>query len=84
MAGVYTTAKKIVWIVIVLFWAGGINIAMSEIKPAGYEYIKTIQGTYVDVDKKIEKALPHISIYELLTIKKLYDQEKENSTTTSH
>lgn len=84
MAGVYTNAKKIVWIVIVLFWAGGINMAMSEIKPSGYEYIKTIQGVYPEVDKKIEEALPHISIYELLTIKKLYEQQKENSKTASH
>jgi hypothetical protein len=31
--GVYAEAKKTVWIMIVLMWAGSINIAMSEIKP---------------------------------------------------
>ena len=67
------------WVVIALFWAGAINIAMSEIKPSGYEYIKEIQGKYQSVDKKIQASLPQISIYELLTIKKLYTQEQENS-----
>ena len=67
--GVYAEAKKIVWIVIALMWAGSINIAMSEIKPKGYEDIKKIQGKYADTDKLIEEAMPEVSIYEMILIK---------------
>lgn len=67
--GVYANAKKIVWVAIVLMWAGSINIAMSEIKPKGYEDIKKIQGKYADTDRLIEEAMPEISIYEMIVIK---------------
>ena len=42
--GVYAKAKKVVWVVIAILWAGSINIAMSEIKQKGYEDIKNMQG----------------------------------------
>ncbi len=70
--GVYANAKKIVWIVIALMWAGSINIAMSEIKPSGYDEIKKMQGQFEDTDKLIEEAGDTISLYELLVIKKSY------------
>ena len=67
--GVYANAKKTVWFMIVLMWAGAINIAMSEIKPKGYEDIKKLQGKYADTDKLIQEAMPEVSIYEMITIK---------------
>ena len=57
---------------IVLMWAVSINIAMSEIKPKGYEDIKKMQGKYEDVDLLIENAMPEVSIYEMLKIKKSF------------
>ncbi|SHO80797.1 hypothetical protein MNB_SV-15-446 [hydrothermal vent metagenome] len=70
--GVYAGAKKIVWIVIGLMWAGAISIAMSEIKPKGYEAVKKMQGKYKDTDKIIEEAGDEISIYEIILIKKSF------------
>jgi predicted nucleic-acid-binding protein len=70
--GVYVNAKKIVWTVIVLMWAGSINIAMSEIKPKGYEEIKKMQGQFSDTDKLIKEAGDKVSVYEMLAIKKSY------------
>ncbi len=70
--GVYAQAKKTVWIMIALMWAGAINIAMSEIKPKGYEDLKKMQGKYADTDKLIEESMPEISIYEMLLIKKSF------------
>ena len=70
--GVYANAKKTVWLMIVLMWFGAINIAMSEIKPKGYEDIKIMKGKYKDVDLLIENAMPEISIYEMLKIKKSF------------
>ena len=67
--GVYAQAKKIVWFMIVLMWAGAINIAMSEIKPKGYEDIKKIEGKYADTDALINESKPEISIYEMILIK---------------
>lgn len=75
-AGVYANAKKTVWVMLVLMWAGAINIAMSEIKPKGYEDINSMKGKYKDVDLLIEKAMPEVSIYEMLEIKKSF-YEKE-------
>jgi len=68
--GVYAGAKKIVWIMIVLMWAGAVNIAMSEIKPSGYEEIEKIKGQFADTDKLIEEAGKEISVYEMIGIKK--------------
>lgn len=70
--GVYAGAKKIVWIMIVLMWAGSINIAMSEIKPIGYEEIEKMKGQFADTDKVIEEAGEEISVYEMIGIKKSY------------
>ncbi len=70
--GTYAGAKKIVWLVIALMWAGSISIAMSEIKPKGYEDVKKMQGKYADTDKLIAEAGDEISIYEILVIKKSY------------
>ena len=70
--GVYAGAKKIVWVAIVLMWAGSISIAMSEVKPSAYEEIKKIQGQFTDTDKLIEEAGSNMSLYEFLVIKKSY------------
>ena len=67
--GVYVNAQKTIWTMIVLMWAGSINIAMSEIKQKGYEDIKKLQGKYTDTDKLIEEAKPEISVYEMILIK---------------
>ena len=67
--GVYAGAKKIVWIVIVIMWAGSINIAMSEVKPKAYEDLKKIEGKYADTDALIKESKPEISIYEMILIK---------------
>ncbi len=75
--GVYAKAKYIVWVMLVLMWAGSIGFAMNEISPKGYEYINNIKGKYVEVDAKIDKALPHISLYEMLEIKKSYDEHQK-------
>lgn len=74
--GVYAGAKKSVWLMIVLFWAAGINLAMSEIKPKGYEDIESMKGQYSDTDKLIEASMPEVSIYEMVTIKKSYNLNK--------
>ncbi len=67
--GVYAQSKKTVWLMIVLMWAGAINIAMSEIKPKGYEDLKKIEGKYADTDALIKESMPTISIYEMILIK---------------
>jgi uncharacterized membrane protein len=75
--GVYAGAKKTVWLMIVLFWAAGINLAMSEIKPKGYKEIESMKGQYSDTDKLIEEAGESVSIYEMLAIKKSYNTNKK-------
>ncbi|EQB39460.1 hypothetical protein M947_05560 [Sulfurimonas hongkongensis] len=72
--GVYAGAKKTVWLVIVLMWAASINIAMSEIKPAGYKAINEMKGKFSDTDKLIDEAGEKISVYELILIKKSYNK----------
>jgi len=67
--GVYAQAKKTVWLMIVLMWAGAINIAMSEIKPKGYSDVDSMKGKYADTDKLIEESMPEISVYEIILIK---------------
>jgi len=49
--GLYADAKKIVWIAIVLIWAGVISIATGEVKPKAYDEIKKMQGRYADTDR---------------------------------
>lgn len=70
--GVYAGAKKILWIVIALMWAGSISIALNEVKPKGYDEIKKMQGQFEDTDKLIAEAGEVVSLYEFLTIKKSY------------
>jgi hypothetical protein len=74
--GVYAGAKKTVWFMLVLMWAGAINISMSEIKPSGYADIKKMQGQFSDTDALIEEAMPEISVYEMLSIKKSFQINK--------
>jgi len=74
--GVYAGAKKTVWLMLVLMWAGSINIAMSEIKPSGYEDIKQMQGQFADTDALIKDAGDEVSIYEMLSIKKSFQINK--------
>lgn len=70
--GVYAGAKKTVWVAIAIMWAGSINIAMSEVKPAGYEDIKKMKGQFADTDQLILEAGDEVSVYEMLKIKKSY------------
>ena len=72
--GVYAGAKKTVWFMLVLFWAGSINIATSEIKPTGYMDIKNMSGNNAQTDKLIKEAGENVSIYEMLGIKKSYQE----------
>jgi len=68
--GVYAGAKKVVWIVLALFWAGSISIAMQEIKPQGYKDLEKLQGVDTELDQSIQDAMPKITVYEMLVIKK--------------
>ncbi len=70
--GVYTNSKKIIWIMLVIMWAGSISIATGEVKPSAYDEIAKIQGQYADTDKLIEEAGEHMSLYQFLVIKKSY------------
>ena len=70
--GVYTGAKKTIWVMLFIMWAGSFNIAMSEIKPSGYEKIKSIQGKFPDTDALIKEAGDEISVYEMVTIMQSY------------
>ena len=74
--GVYANAKKTVWVMLILMWAAAINFAMSEVSPKGYEYIKSIKGKYEATDRLIQQAEPEISVYEMLKIRKSFDEEK--------
>ena len=74
--GVYANAKKTVWLVIVLMWLGAIDVAMSEVKPKAYEDIKAMKGKYQDVDALIKDAMPEVSIYEMLKIKKSFQMHE--------
>jgi len=74
--GVLAGAKKTVWLMLVLIWAGAINIAMSEVKPKAYEDIKKMQGQFEDTDTIIKDAGDHVSIYEMINIKHSYQVHK--------
>ena len=75
--GKYASATKIVWVALILIWAGIISIATSEIKPKGYNEIKKMKGKYPDTDKLIEEAMPEVSVYELIEIKSNYLKNKK-------
>lgn len=70
--GIYVNAKKIIWLMIALMWAGSFSIGMGEVKPSAYEEIKKIHGQYADTDKLIEEAGANMSLYQFLVIKKSY------------
>lgn len=74
--GVYVGAKKTVWAMLVFVWAIVVGTAMNEIKPAGYEDIQKMRGQFSDTDKLIEEAMPEVSLYEMITIKKSYHTNK--------
>jgi len=73
--GVYAGAKKFVWIALVLIWAGSISIAMQEIKPKGYDDLKKIQGKDAVLDQVIAEAMPKITVYEMIVIKKTQHEQ---------
>ena len=77
--GVYAGAKKIVWIAIVLLWAGSINIAMNEISDKGYKALDKIRGKYEATDALIRAAEPEVSLYEMMSIKKSFVEEKRKA-----
>lgn len=77
--GVYADAKKTVWVMLLIAWAGSINIAMSEVKPEAYKEIDKMKGQYSDTDALINAAGKNISVYEMLTIKKSYMQHKSKN-----
>lgn len=74
--GVYTGAKKIVWIMLVIFWGASFGLATSEIKPQGYKEVEKMKGKFADTDKIIEEAMPEITIYEMVVIKKSFNDNK--------
>jgi len=68
--GVYARAQRIVWIMLLIMWAGSISIALQEISPKGYEDLEKIKGKDAALDQLIAESLPEISVYEMLVIKK--------------
>ena len=68
--GVYARAQRIMWIMLVIMWAGSISIALQEISPKGYEDLEKIKGKDAALDQLIAESLPEISVYEMLVIKK--------------
>jgi len=70
--GVYANATKFVWVALLLLWAAGISIFTGEIKPKGYDTIKKMQGKYADTDQLINEAMPEVSVYELIIIKRSF------------
>jgi len=73
--GVYAKAQKFVWIALALIWAGSISIAMQEIKPKGYEELKKLQGKDPVLDKVIAEAMPEVTVYEMIVIKKTQHEQ---------
>ena len=90
--GVYAGAKKFVWIALALIWAGSISIALQEIKPKGYTDLEKLRGKNAELDKTIDEAMPKITVYEMLVIKKKQHElgvktsifDKSNSQTPGH
>ncbi len=77
--GVYARAQRIMWIMLVIMWAGSISIALQEISPKGYEDLEKIKGKDAALDKLIQESLPEISVYEMLVIKKSELELKKQS-----
>jgi hypothetical protein len=74
--GIYIDAKKSVWAMLAIVWAISIGTATNEIKPKGYKDIEKMKGRYGDTDKLIEEAMPEVSLYEMLVIKKSFNTNK--------
>ena len=70
--GIYANAKKTIWVMLVIMWAGSFSIAMNEVKPSAYDEVKKIKGQFEDTDKLIVEAGDEMSLYEFLLIKKSY------------
>ena len=68
--GVYANAKKTVWVMLAIMWAGSISIALQEISPKGYADLEKVKGKDAALDKLIAESLPEVSVYEMLVIKK--------------
>ena len=68
--GVYANAKKTVWVMLAIMWAGSISIALQEISDKGYEDLEKVKGKDAALDQLIAESLPEISVYEMLVIKK--------------
>ena len=77
--GVYANAKKTVWVMLAIMWAGSISIALQEISPKGYEDLEKLKGKDAALDQLIQESLPEISIYEMLVIKKSELELKDKS-----
>ena len=76
--GVYTKSKKTVWVMLVFVWAMMIGTAINEIKPSGYADIAKMKGKFADTDKLIDEAMPEVSLYEMILIKKSYQLNDPN------
>ncbi len=71
-AGYKLKALKFVVIALLFFWAVGIDIFVSEIKPKGYDEIAKMKGKCHDTDQLIQEAGETISLYEFLAIKRSF------------
>jgi hypothetical protein len=74
--GVRIDAKKSVWAMLVIIWAVSIGTITNEIKPKGYKDIEKMKGRFSDTDKLIEEAMPEVSLYEMIVIKKSFNTNK--------
>lgn len=74
--GVYVGAKKSVWAMLVIIWAISIGTITNEIKPKGYKDIEKMKGRFSDTDKLIEEAMPEVTLYEMIVIKKSFNTNK--------
>ena len=75
--GVYANAKKTVWVMLAIMWAGSISIALQEISPKGYIDLEKVKGKDAALDKLIAESLPEVSVYEMLVIKKSEHELKQ-------
>ncbi len=75
--GVYANAKKMVWITIALMWIGSIIMTFSEINDKGYESLERLRGKYEATDVLIRAAEPKVRLYEMIGIKKSFNEEKK-------
>ena len=74
--GVYIDAKKSVWAMLLVVWAVSLGTITNAVKPKGYKDIEKMKGSYSDTDKLIEEAMPEVSLYEMIVIKKSFNTNK--------